>query len=411
MTTSQPTPKPAIVVFTRYYLPGYKAGGALRTVANMVAGLRDAFRFRVICSDRDAGDPAPYSSVAIDEWNAADQAAVYYAPPAAQSIWKLRKLIREAHPAVVYLNSFFDPVFTLRPLLLRRLGLLPASIRWVLAPRGEFSPAALALKARKKTTFMRLARFVGLYHGLVWQASSEYEQRDIERAGFAAPAEIMIAPDMTTAPPTSCPGKPSRDAAAKALRICFISRITPMKNLDFAIEVLRSVRCAVIFDIYGPADDEDYTRACQTAATSLGSHIRVGWHPQVPHHKIIETFSQYDLFLFPSRGENFGHVVFESLAAGTPVLASDRTPWRDLDTRHAGWVRSLDDKAAFVDVIERVAAMSADDRAAMSLAAWRYSMDIAASAEVRMKNRALFETAMASAATTPAEASGSDHDR
>jgi glycosyltransferase involved in cell wall biosynthesis len=40
------------------------------------------------------------------------------------------------------------------------------------------------------------------------------------------------------------------------------------------------------------------------------------------------TFAQYDLFAFPSRGENFGHVVLESLSVGTPVLVSDRTPWK-----------------------------------------------------------------------------------
>ena len=35
----------------------------------------------------------------------------------------------------------------------------------------------------------------------------------------------------------------------------------------------------------------------------------------------------HDLFVFPTLGENFGHVIYESLMCGTPVLVSDNTPW------------------------------------------------------------------------------------
>jgi glycosyltransferase involved in cell wall biosynthesis len=76
-------------------------------------------------------------------------------------------------------------------------------------------------------------------------------------------------------------------------------------------------------------------------------------------------FSRHDLFLFPTRGENFGHVIFESLAAGTPVLVSDRTPWQDLDAAGVGWVRSLDRMQDFVDVIDRFAMLPPDERLAM----------------------------------------------
>lgn len=36
---------------------------------------------------------------------------------------------------------------------------------------------------------------------------------------------------------------------------------------------------------------------------------------------------EHDLFFFPTLGENYGHVIIESLSAGTPVLISDQTPW------------------------------------------------------------------------------------
>jgi glycosyltransferase involved in cell wall biosynthesis len=114
-----------------------------------------------------------------------------------------------------------------------------------------------------------------------------------------------------------------------------------MKNLVFAIEALARVRHPVELDIYGPVDDETHAAACRRAAASAADRLTVRWHGHVPHEEVRGIFSRHDLFLFPTRGENFGHVIFESLAAGTPVLVSDRTPWQDLDAAGVGWVRSL----------------------------------------------------------------------
>jgi hypothetical protein len=41
--------------------------------------------------------------------------------------------------------------------------------------------------------------------------------------------------------------------------------------------------------------------------------------------------AEYDLFLFPTLGENYGHVISEALASGCPVVISDQTPWRNLE--------------------------------------------------------------------------------
>ena len=71
----------------------------------------------------------------------------------------------------------------------------------------------------------------------------------------------------------------------------------------------------------------------------------------------------YDLMFMPTLGENFGHAIFEALGAGTPVLISDRTPWRNLEARRAGFDLSLDDPAAFAAAIDRTAAQTPDERA------------------------------------------------
>jgi glycosyltransferase involved in cell wall biosynthesis len=56
---------------------------------------------------------------------------------------------------------------------------------------------------------------------------------------------------------------------------------------------------------------------------------------------------EHDLLFQPSLGENFGHTILEALVQACPVLVSDRTPWRALSARHAGWDLPLEDASAF----------------------------------------------------------------
>jgi len=59
--------KPRILVVTGHYLPGFKAGGPLRSVANLVNCLRDEFEFLILTSDRDLGDTEAYPGTQYNE--------------------------------------------------------------------------------------------------------------------------------------------------------------------------------------------------------------------------------------------------------------------------------------------------------------------------------------------------------
>jgi hypothetical protein len=45
--------KPTILILNEYYLPGYKAGGPIRSISNLVSWLGDDFNFKIITTDRD----------------------------------------------------------------------------------------------------------------------------------------------------------------------------------------------------------------------------------------------------------------------------------------------------------------------------------------------------------------------
>jgi glycosyltransferase involved in cell wall biosynthesis len=385
--------KPIVLILARYYLPGSKAGGPIRSIGNVVHALSDAFDFRIVTSDRDHTDTSPFRGVAINDWNDVGGSRVFYADRSRQRGSAVAKIIRTTNPDVVYLNSFFSPSFSAGPLLQRQFGRTGNRARWIVAPRGEFSPGAMAFKTIKKRAFLRGAWFTGLLEEITWQATSEPEIADIRRETGAQDSAIALAANITEdAGELDVSG--TAVSASGPLRVCFVSRVSPKKNLAFAVEALARACMPVEFDIYGPVEDEAHAEACRRIAGNAADRLTVRWHGPVPHEDVRGIFARHDLFLFPTLGENFGHVIFESLAAGTPVLVSDRTPWQDLDAKGAGWVRSLDRIDDFTAVIDALAALPADERLATRRRAHAYARAAhAASPAIEQTRRLLLGTA------------------
>jgi glycosyltransferase involved in cell wall biosynthesis len=385
------TERPVILCFVAYYLPGFRAGGPLRTISNLVDRLGNEFEIRIVTSDRDVGDTSPYLNVQIDTWNQVGKAKVFYASARRLSLLSVVRLLRETPHDVLYLNSFWTPKFTCFPLLARRLGLAP-KIPCVIAPRGEFSPGALALKAGKKRLYLAATRAVGLYAGLRWQASSEHERADILRTlPWVHPDAIHVAIDLTPMSSSEATLPPLRLRATEdPLNVCFLSRISPMKNLDFALHVLTKVRSKVVFTIYGPKEDIAYWQVCEALVAALPSNIRVVDGGEVHPSNVKARLAEQDLFFLPTRGENYGHVIHEALSAGLPVLISDHTPWQDLEERGVGWALALEDENEFTKQIHHVSAWSAEKYQQTRSTARAYAVEKSTDKDVLESNRLLF---------------------
>lgn len=379
---------PVILTFVDYYLPGAKAGGALRSVANLVDRLGNELDFRLITRDRDEGDDEPYPSVSAGEWTKRGKAQVLYLPEHQMSLRGLRDVIRKTPHDAIYLNSFFSPRCTILPLLLRRAKAI-AAVPTIVAPRGEFSPGALAIKKPKKLAYIAFARLAGLYGDVVWQASSSHEEKDIRR-WWGKTARVMVAPDLPSQPAGGL-GSPRPAKRAGHLRVVFLSRISRKKNLLGALRALADVRGSVEFDIYGPLEDQAYWQECERAAKDLPATVVVRQMGPVAHEKVGRVMSEHDLFFLPTFGENYGHVILEALTAGCPVLISDRTPWRNLEALGVGWDVPLELPGRFTQILEECAAMDADTHAKLSLRALDYGVQEASGDMALDANRALFE--------------------
>jgi glycosyltransferase involved in cell wall biosynthesis len=358
----------------------------------MVEHLGEAFRFKVVTRDRDVGDSAPYADYPTHTWARVGRAEVTYLPVKDLGLRGWRRILSGTPHDVLYLCSFFHPRFTIIPLMLLRLGLVPRR-PIVVAPHGEFSLGALRLKASKKSLYIRAAKTAQLYDHVLWHASSPYEESDIHRV-FGTAVQVAVGRDLPSPSATLKAPRQIRRKQRGTLSVVFLSRISRKKNLDGALRLLAALEGDVEFHIYGPREDQAYWTECQQLIAGLRPNIRVQEHGPVPQKDVAAILESHHLFLFPTHGENFGHVVLEALLAGCVPLISDQTFWRGLQSRGVGWDLPLGEAGQFHASLQRCVDMDEVEFQSLSSAARRFGQEVASDPVAIDQNRAILNRAV-----------------
>lgn len=344
--------KRKILVFSSYYLPGYNAGGPIRSLENIFNYMSKEVEFYLVTLNKDHGSDVPYENIKFNSWTKVGMVNVFYLSESRPKVNFIKKLINEINPETLYLNSLFALDFSI--LIFLSLYLIKIdSVRVVLAPRGELSKGALEQSKFRKFFFIVLTRNFQIYKNITWHASSRFECADIRRE-YGDRCNIHIASNLVNNI-NALRFTPSPSMQKKgSIKLIFLSRISKKKNLGFAIESLSSLIGKVVFDIYGPFEDLTYVTHCKLIALKLPDNIKVTFKGDVSHDKVTELFRRYDLFYFPTKGENFGQVIWEALSSGCPVLISDQTPWEELRSYNAGWSFSLSEKKNFTTLLQKI---------------------------------------------------------
>lgn len=387
--------KPVILVLCDYYLPGYKGGGALRTIVNMVERLRSVYDFCIITRDHDGpDDKTPYSNIQLNEWVEYQNTKVFYISPDKIRFKKIKELILDASPDAIYLNSCFSTL-TINALILKRMG-LTKNIPIILAPEGELADGALTLKAAKKKNFLKLARLFNLYSGLIWKAAAEGEKSDLARLRKTEDP-VFIAPNM---PPREIYPEYRQDEKLHKekgeAKFVFLSRFARVKNFKWLLENLYDIKGLVRIDVFGPLEDEQYFRECKEIALTLSENIKINFEGTLPFENVIDTLYKYHFFMLPTLGENFGHVFLEALSAGCPLLISDRTPWQNLEEKNIGWDLPLENPDQWRKTINDCLNMTNDKYQVMSASARSFAENWLADVKHEAATKHVLEFALSS---------------
>jgi len=325
---SSPVPVSTALVYAPFFPPATDGGGPIRSLSAFVVNAPTSWTLSVATSDRDLG-AADRLTVPSNIWSSwRDVPTLYASVDRLRGLFNLWQPILTRTPDVLYVNSFFNWKFSLVPQLVTRLA--RPRVRMVVATRGEMGAGALGRRNAKKVLLLTLYRALRLHRRVVFHASSEMERRDIERS-LGSDIEVLVRRNETLLPPTAQTSQVPPDS-----RIVFVGRVVPHKGLELLLQALTSVSGSVRLDVFGAEEDRAYAARCRDLADA--SRHDVTFHGSTEHGKILEAVRAATLLALPTAGENFGHVIVESLSVGCPVVVADTTPWSARLLEHGGGV-------------------------------------------------------------------------
>ncbi len=203
---------------------------------------------------------------------------------------------------------------------------------FIVSVHGMLSPEALRISRWQKRIFWRTHQRAALAGASLVHATSEREYEAIRASGIEAPVAIvpfgvdLWPPGITT---------PNRGRT-----VLFLGRLHPIKGLDLLLDAWHTVKRNGFRDwrlrIVGPEGVSGYRRELERVV-----HRRtipdVEFGAEVTGDAKWMELGTAALTVLPSRSENFGLTVVESLVAATPVIVTDRAPWSELPAVGAGW--------------------------------------------------------------------------
>ena len=344
-----------VLIFNQYFYPGYKAGGIIQALINLIVSTENLFDFSVVCSAFDLNEKISYADIILNSWNNIFiknvKVNVYYTDRSLKKK-EILKLIGAASPEIILINGLYGFSFMLLPLFLSK-QLQKKNIITIISPRGMLQKGALQVKPLKKMGYLSLLKMTGVFRFVRWHATSVDEQNDI-RNFLKNANDIRIAPEI--------PERPDEVILPiikekNHLNLIFLSVITQKKNLHIILYLLSKIKLNVQLSIYGPIKDIGYWEGCKKIIIELPQNIKVEYKGAVPQTDVYNTISKYNFFILLTKGENFGYAILESLGCGRPVLISKETPWSQVQESFAGYVIDSNNENDFISVLQKMYTM------------------------------------------------------
>lgn len=352
-----------VAVLVPLFPPAQLGGGPIRSLSALVAQQPDAVQSLVFTSDRDL-DGTRLQVVANSVLDAPHGHTYFASTDRHGAMVRGLRTIRRYRPNMIYVNGFFNLKFSILIQLLASVRLFRGA-KLLLAPRGEFSCGALGLKPAKKRRYLRAYRWLRLDRQVLWHASSQRERDDILHV-IGAQAQVLVRENETTLPeiaqaPVTPPGN--------ALRLAYVGRITEMKGLHLLLEGLKATTSRIDLVVFGSPEDRVYFAKCEQLMSSLPPNVHCDYKGWLDSDEVRETLATFELLAQPTAGENFGHVLAESLSVSCPVACADVTPWSPVLRDGGGIVLDSRSAAVWTKELEHYASLSAGARLARRRAA------------------------------------------
>jgi len=232
----------------------------------------------------------------------------------------------------------------------------------VISPRGMLAEWSLKYRGFKKRLAWILYQRRDLAAARLLHATSQREAKEFRSLGLTQPIavipngvelpdngdghrpplQIAVMPNGVGLPnhPRSLPTTPqpgmSRSSAGERA-VLFLARLHPKKGLLDLVDAWASLKPSGWRVVLAGGDDAGHRAEVEAAVRDRGLTSHFDFIGEVADEEKWDLYHKANLFVLPSKSENFGLVITEAMACGVPVITTRGTPWSELVEHRCGW--------------------------------------------------------------------------
>lgn len=274
-------------------------------------------------------------------------------------------LLNELHPDVFHTNCCWMPQSACTAMWAKDAG-----YKIVYTPHGMLEPWIMKRHYwTKKVPAIFLFQKRGLQVADVIHATAESEKANLLKLNWNS--NVVVIPNCVRVDEIAL-----KKSWERKKNILFLSRVHVKKGVNFLIEAasqLREELQGYTITIAGPGE-ESYVKELKQLASRLDVADMFRFIGPVFGDGKWKLYQEADLFVLPTHSENFGIVVAEALASGTPVITTTGTPWEELNTNGCGWCVSVGTQS-LVEVLRKFLDCGEEELCAMGQRGRKLIMD------------------------------------